>query len=89
MNASPSAAPPPAGELWFDLLDQRSFFDGDERLTARVAGVHVAGLDTWIQLEFEEDQRRSVVLHLAPGTSVGAAVEAVHTSLRRRHTPAD
>lgn len=89
MNASPSAAPASAGELWFDLLDQRSFFDGDERLTARVTGVHVNGLDTWIQLEFEEDRHRSVLLHLAPGTGVGAAVEAVHTSLRRRHTPAN
>jgi hypothetical protein len=89
MNASPSAAPASAPELWFDLLDQRSFFDGDERLTARVAGVHVAGLDTWIQLEFEEDRRRTVLLYLAPGTGVGEAVEAVHTSLRRRHTPSD
>ena len=89
MNPSTSAAAAPAGELWFDLLDERSFFDGNERLTARVAGVHVAGLDTWIQLEFEEDQRRSVVLHLAPGTSVSAAVEAVLTSLRRRPTLAD
>ena len=89
MNVSASTGAEPAGESWFDLLDQRSFFDGDERLTARVAGVHVDGLDTWIQLEFEEDRRRSLLLYLAPGTSVGAAVDAIHASLHRRHMSAD
>ena len=89
MNASPSAGAALGGESWFDLLDQRSFFHGDERLTARVAGVHVDGLDTWIQLEFEEDRRRSLLVYLAPGSSVGAAVDAIHTSLQRRHTSAD
>ncbi len=89
MNTSPSVVAAPAGESWFNLLDQRSFFHGDERLTARVAGVHVDGLDTWIQLEFEEDRRRSLLLYLAPGTNVGAAVDAIHSSLRRRYTSAD
>ena len=73
-----------ARESWFDLLDQRRFTVGSTHWTAQVAGVHVAGFDTWIQLEFAEDQRRSMLLHLTPGTGVGAAVEAIRTSLQRR-----
>jgi hypothetical protein len=72
-----------AWESWFDLLDQRRFTVGSTQWTAQVAGVHVAGVDTWIQLEFAEDQRRSMLLHLTPGTGVGAAVEAIRTSLQR------
>ena len=72
-----------ARESWFDLLDQRRFTVGSEHWTAQVAGVHVTGFDTWIQLEFAEDQRRSLLLHLTPGTGVGAAVEAIRTSLQR------
>ena len=72
-----------AWESWFDLLDQRRFTVGSTHWTAQVAGVHVAGVDTWIQLEFAEDQRRSMLLHLTPGTGVGAAVEAIRTSLQR------
>lgn len=72
-----------ARESWFDLLDQRRFTVGSTHWTAQVAGVHVAGVDTWIQLEFAEDQRRSMLLHLTPGTGVGAAVEAIRTSLQR------
>jgi len=72
-----------ARESWFDLLDQRRFTVGSEHWTAQVAGVHVTGFDTWIQLEFAEDHRRSLLLHLTPGTGVGAAVEAIRTSLQR------
>ena len=88
MDASPSSGTTPSAESWFHYLDQRTFSAGNERLTARVIGVHVAGLDTWVQLEFEEDRRRSLLLHLAHGMDVGAAVDAIQTSLRRRHTPA-
>lgn len=69
---------------WFDVLDQRRFTIGHERLTAQVAGIHVVGTDTWIQIEFAEDQQRSLLLQLTPETGVGAAVEAIETSLRRR-----
>lgn len=69
---------------WFDVLDQRRFTVGHERLTAQVAGIHVVGADTWIQLEFAEDQQRSLLLQLTPETGVGAAVEAIEHSLRRR-----
>ena len=75
-----------ARESWFDLLDQRRFTVGSERWTAQVAGVHVAGFDTWIQLEFAEDQGRSMLLHLTPGTGIAAAVEAIRRSLQRRLT---
>ena len=47
------------GREWFDLLDQRRFTVDHECWTAQVFGVHVAGAEAWIQLEFEEDRRRS------------------------------
>jgi hypothetical protein len=72
-----------ARESWFELLDQRRFVVGDQRLTAQVTGVHVAGADTWVQLDFAEDQRRSMLLHLSPGTGVGSAVEAIRSALQR------
>jgi hypothetical protein len=49
---------------WFDLLDQRRFTVDHESWTAQVFGVHVDGLDAWIQLEFAEDRRRSLLLHV-------------------------
>ena len=73
-----------ASHAWFDVLDQRRFTVGHERLTAQVTGIHVVGDDTWIQLEFTEDQRRSLLLQLTPDTGVGAAVKAIENSLRRR-----
>lgn len=72
-----------ARESWFDLLDQRRFTVGSQHWTAQVAGVHVAGFDIWIQLEFAEDHRRSLLLHLTPGTGVAAAIDAIRTSLQR------
>ena len=88
MNAFLTAGAVLAGESWFELLDQRRFMVGSERLTAQVAGVHVAGVDTWIQLEFEEDRRRSLLLHLTTGTGIAAAVEAIRASLQPRPTAA-
>ena len=78
-----------ARESWFDLLDQRRFTVGSEQWTAHVAGVHVAGFDTWIQIEFAEDQRGSILLHLTPGTGIAAAIEAIRRSLQRRLAFAD
>jgi hypothetical protein len=78
-----------ARESWFDLLDQRRFTIGGEQWTAQVAGVHIAGFDIWIQLEFAEDQRRSMLLHLTPGTGIGAAIEAIRKSLQRRLAASD
>ncbi len=87
MQAILSAGKVLARESWFELLDQRRFIVGSLRLTTQVAGVHVVGDDTWIQLEFEEDHSRSMLLHLTPGTGVGAAVEAIYASLLRRLLP--
>lgn len=84
VHPSPSATDSPAHDAWFDILDQRRFTVGHEQWTAQVSGIHVIGAHTWIQLEFAEDQRRSLLLQLAPGTGVGAAVELIHDSLRRR-----
>ena len=73
-----------ARESWFDLLDERRFRVGRQQWTAHVAGVHVAGVDTWIQVEFAEDQCRSLLLHVTPGTAIGAAIEAIHRALQRQ-----
>jgi hypothetical protein len=78
-----------AWESWFDLLDERRFSIGSEQWTTQVVGVHVAGFDTWIQLLFAEDQRRSLLLHLTPGTGIGAAVEAIRAALQRRLASSD
>ena len=81
LNASiPASAV--ARESWFELLDQRRFTVGNRRLTAQVTGIHVSGFDTWIQIEFEEDTRRSMLLRLAPGTGAGAAVELINARLQ-------
>ena len=79
----------PASHAWFEVLDQRRFTVGHERLTAQVAGIHVVDGETWIQLEFEEDRQRSLLLQLAPETGVAAAVEAIENSLRASGTPPD
>jgi hypothetical protein len=67
---------------WFDLLDQRPVTVDQECWTAQVFGVHVAGADAWIQLEFEEDRRRSLLLHVTPLTGIGAAIDAIRAALR-------
>jgi len=66
---------------WFDLLDQRRFTVDQESWTAQVFGVHVAGAEAWIQLEFEED-RRSLLLHVTSLTGIGAVVDAIRAALR-------
>lgn len=68
---------------WFDLLDQRRFTVDHQCWTAQVFGVHVSGVDAWIQLEFEEDGRRSLLLHVTSLTGIGAVVDAIRTALRR------
>ena len=73
-----------ARESWFDLLDQRRFVVGGQHWTAQVAGVHVAGLDVWVQIEFEEDRRRSVLLRLTPDTGIAGAIEAIQRLLVKR-----
>lgn len=84
VNVTSSSHETSSSNAWFDVLDQRCFTVGHERLTAQVAGIHVVGSDTWIQIEFAENQQRSVLLQLSPDTGVGAAVEAIEHSLRRR-----
>ena len=84
MNLTSPVHHVPSTNAWFDVLDQRRFTVGHERWTAHVAGIHVVDGDTWVQLEFAEDEQRSLLLQLTPETGVGAAVEAIENSLRRR-----
>ena len=67
---------------WFDLLDQRRFTVDHECWTAQVFGVHVAGAEAWIQLEFEEDRQRSLLLHVTSLTGIGAVADAIRSALR-------
>ena len=89
MTLSVSTIHAPARDAWFAILDQRRFQVGRQQLTAQVAGIHVVDSHTWIQLEFAEDHRRSLLLQLPPGMGVGAAVDAIHDLLRRRDAIAD
>jgi hypothetical protein len=89
VTLSVSTSHAPARDAWFDVLDQRRFLVGRQQLTAQVAGIHVVGSNTWIQLEFAEDVRRSLLLQLPPGMGVGAAVDTIHELLRRRDAIAD
>ena len=68
---------------WFDLLDQRRVTVDDQSRTAQVFGVHVAGIDAWSQIEFEEDRRRSLLLHVTAVTGIQAAIDAIRAALMR------
>jgi hypothetical protein len=80
-NADNTVSP---ADSWFSILDQRGFTVGKKLWTAEVVGVHVVGHDTWIQLAFSQDSRRSLLLRVGPRTGAGAAIDAIHATLLRR-----
>lgn len=64
-----------AAQWWFAALDQRCFAVGTKRWTAQVVGIHVDGLDVWIQLESAGTSFRSLLLHVRPGMHLRVATE--------------
>lgn len=72
-----------AAQWWFAALDQRCFAVGALRWTTQVVGIHVHGLDVWIQLESAEEPVRSLVLHVTPGMQLFDALEAIERMIMR------
>ena len=71
-------------DWWFAGLDQRPFTASNVLWTMQVAGVHLAGFHTWIQIEFAEDPGSSLVLHLTPLAGLQDAVNIVRAEILRR-----
>jgi len=73
-----------AADWWFAGLDQRSFTVSDVRWTMQVAGVHMDGFRTWIQIEFAEGPGSSLLLHLTPWAGLQDAINIVRAELACR-----
>ena len=71
-------------DWWFAGLDQRPFTIGNVLWTMQVAGVHLDGFHTWIQIEFAEDPGSSLVLHLTPWAGLQDAVNIVRAEILGR-----
>jgi hypothetical protein len=70
-------------QWWFAALDQRCFVAGPERWVAEVVGIHLDGIDVWIQLESAVGSLRSLILHVTQGTGLHEAIDAIETMLTR------
>ena len=68
-------------DWWFAGLDQRTFTASDVLWTMQVAGVHLDGFHTWIQIGFAEDPGSSLVLHLTPWAGLQDAVNIVRAEI--------
>lgn len=73
-----------AADWWFAGLDQRSFMLSNVRWTMQVAGVHLDGFHTWIQIEFAEDPDSSLLLHLTPWAGLQDAINIVRAEIMCR-----
>ena len=73
-----------AADWWFAGLDQRPFTVSDVRWTMQVAGVHLDGFHTWIQIEFAEDPGSSLLLHLTPWAGLQDAISIVRAGIMCR-----
>ena len=70
-----------AADWWFAGLDRRPFTVSDVLWTMQVAGVHLDGFHTWIQIEFAEDPGSSLLLHLTPWAGLQDAVNIVRAEI--------
>jgi hypothetical protein len=73
-----------AADWWFAGLDQRSFTVSNVLWTMQVAGVHLDGFHTWIQIEFAEDPGNSLLLHLTPWAGLQDAITIVRAEIMCR-----
>ncbi len=71
-------------DWWFAGLDQRPFTVSDVLWTMQVAGVHLDGFHTWIQIEFAEDPGSSLLLHLTPWAGLQDAINIVRAGIMCR-----
>ena len=67
---------------WFKALDQRSFSVGAEQWLTEVVGIHLDGLDVWIQLESFGAQLRNFIIRIRPGTTLNEVLAAVESLIR-------
>lgn len=70
-------------DCWFAALDQRSFISDSRLWITRVLGVHLDGLNTWIQLEFAEHPDSSFLLRLTPWAGLQDAVSIIRGEILR------
>lgn len=66
-------------DRWFQTLDQRRIDVGKRRCTARVMGIHLDGMEAWIQIAAGRAQERNLVLHLSGWTTIDQVVAAMKT----------
>ena len=67
-------------DKWFAALDQRRVGTAKNAWDIVVTGVHASGPDCWIQVASADDDRKQVVLHVSPQTTVEAALAALTAS---------
>ncbi len=84
VHADTSSFSSSAADWWFAGLDQRPFTVGKVRWTMQVAGVHLNGFHTWIQIEFAEDPGSSLLLRLTPWAGLQDAINIVRAAMMRR-----
>ncbi len=71
-------------DWWFAGLDQRPFTVSNVLWTMQVAGVHLDGFHTWIQIGFVKDPGSSLVLHLTPWAGLQDAINIVRDEITCR-----
>jgi hypothetical protein len=69
----------PIIDRWFRALDQRRIRAGAAEWRIQVTGIHVSDRDVWIQMAGAAEPSGSVLLCVAPTTSVDRAVRALRT----------
>jgi hypothetical protein len=70
-----------AARWWFTALDRRHFAVGGEQWTARVAGIHMARFDVWVQLDLLGVTPLSLVVHITRGMNVSDALAAIESMI--------
>jgi hypothetical protein len=66
---------------WFKALDCRCFAVGAERWIAQVVGIHVVGIDVWIQLESATGALRSLTLRVTRGATLPEVLEMIERKI--------
>src|SRR5215510_14231418 len=74
-----------SADQWFDVLDQRQVGQSANKWVLQVHGVHRSLDGFWIQVSSTDDPFATIVLHLAPTTSVDEVLRA----LTQHERPAD